>query len=279
MFIFFFGAQTILGGDKRMKKRTLWTAILAMLMCLATISASAQNISYNWYCVRNKEHRQPIADANLRWVEEYNGYYLDHAHGDQSEEKVIYLTFDAGYENGNVAKILEVLKAEKVPGAFFVLDHLIENNTELVCRMIEDGHIVANHTAKHRDITRFESKEALQSELCALEALYQSKTGREMPKYFRPPEGKFSEQSMKWLSELGYRTVFWSLAYADWDNAKQPSPEYAKSKIMDHLHNGAVILLHPTSATNAAILGDIIHACRAQGYRFGTLDELTGRQT
>ncbi len=257
-----------------MKKRTILATCCAVLLCLFTIGASAQDTVYGWYCVRNKEHRQPIADESLRWVEEYHGYYLDHAHNDQSEEKVIYLTFDAGYENGNVAKILDVLKAENVPAAFFVLDHLIEKDTALVCRMSEDGHIVANHTAKHRDITKFESKEALQAELSALETLYREKTGREMLKVFRPPEGKFSRQSMAWLSELGYKTIFWSIAYADWDNAKQPSPEYAKAKILDHMHNGAIILLHPTSATNAAILGDVITECRALGYRFGTLDEL-----
>ena len=258
-----------------MKKRAILIVFCAILCLLGNIAVSAQDPAIGWYCVRNKDHRQPIADANLRWVEEYNGYYLDHNHNDTAAEKVLYLTFDAGYENGNVAKILDVLKVENVQGAFFVLDHLIENNTELVVRMAEEGHVVANHTAKHRDITKFESKEALHAELSTLEKLYQSKTGREMTKYFRPPEGRFSKQSMRWLSELGYKTVFWSIAYADWDNGKQPSPEYAKAKIMDHVHNGAVILLHPTSSTNARILGDVIRECRAQGYRFGTLDELT----
>ena len=258
-----------------MKKRAILIVFCAILCLLGNIAVSAQDPVVGWYCVRNKDHRQPIADSNLHWVEEYNGYYLDHNHNDTAEDKVLYLTFDAGYENGNVAKILDVLKAENVQGAFFVLEHLIENNTELVVRMAEEGHIVANHTAKHRDITKFESKEALYAELSALEKLYQSKTGREMPKYFRPPEGKFSRKSMRWLSELGYKTFFWSIAYADWDNGKQPSPEYAKSKIMDHIHNGAVILLHPTSSTNAVILGDVIRECRAQGYRFGSLDELT----
>ena len=259
-----------------MKKQKLCAAICSVLVCIGTLSASAQNTAYGWYCKRNNEHRQPLMDRELLWIENYHGYYVDHTHDDQSEEKVVYLTFDAGYENGNVAKILDVLQAEKVQGTFFVLSHLIEKDTELVKRMVDEGHLVANHTASHKDITRFESKEALQAELSALEGLYQEKTGRDMPKYFRPPEGKFSKQSMAWLSELGYQTIFWSIAYADWDNAKQPSPAYAKAKILDHLHNGAIILLHPTSATNVAILGDVIAACRAQGYRFGSLDELVG---
>ena len=259
-----------------MKKRKILTAICSILVCIGSLTVSAQEGAYGWYCKRNKEHRQPLMDAELRWVEENHGYYVDHAHNDQNEEKVIYLTFDAGYENGNVAKILDVLKKENVQGTFFVLAHLIENDTELVCRMANEGHIVANHTASHKDITKFESKEALQAELVGLETLYREKTGREMPRYFRPPEGKFSKQSMVWLSELGYQTIFWSIAYADWDNSKQPSPEYAKAKILDHVHNGAIILLHPTSATNAAILGDVIAECRAQGYRFESLDALVG---
>ena len=257
-----------------MKKKAIFSIFCAVLLIFGSMVASAQEPVCSWYCVRNREHRQPVMGADLRWVEEYNGYYVDHAHDDTSEDKVLYLTFDAGYENGNVAKILDILKSENATGAFFVLDHLIEKDTALVSRMAEEGHIVANHTAKHRDITKFDSKEALQSELLALETLYQEATGREMQKYFRPPEGKFSKQSMKWLSELGYKTVFWSIAYADWDNHKQPSPTFAKAKIMDHIHNGAIILLHPTSATNVAILGEVIRECRAQGYRFGTLDEL-----
>ena len=258
-----------------MKKKAMLSVLCALLILFGTIVTSAKEPAFGWYCVRNKEHRQPIVDASLRWVENYHAYYVDHAHNDTSEDKVLYLTFDAGYENGNVAKILDILKEENVCAAFFVLDHLIEKDTSLVCRMAEEGHIVANHTAKHRDITKFESKEALQAELSALETLYQSKIGREMPKYFRPPEGRFSEQSMKWLSELGYKTIFWSIAYADWDNQKQPPASYAKAKIMDHIHNGAIILLHPTSTTNVAILKDVIGECRSQGYRFGSLDDLT----
>ena len=259
----------------KMKKKIVLTVILSLLVCMSMITVSAKDAAISWYCVRNKDHRQPTADPALRVVEKYNGYYVDHAHGDDNEEKVIYLTFDAGYENGNVAKILDILHEEQVTGAFFILDHLILDNTALVCRMAEEGHVVANHTAKHRDITKMESKECLQKELSALEELYRTKTGREMSKYFRPPEGRFSEQSMQWLSELGYQTVFWSVAYADWDNQRQPDPTVAKAKIMDHLHNGAVILLHPTSATNVKILGDLIRECRSLGYRFGSLEELT----
>ena len=212
----------------------------------------------------------------MSFIEKYSCYYVDKKHNESSQDKVIYLTFDAGYENGNVTKILDILKTEKVSGAFFVLSHLIEANTELVKRMADEGHLVCNHTARHRDMTRYHTKEEFAAELDALNTLYKEKIGLEMPKYYRPPEGKFSEENLKFADELGYKTVFWSFAYADWDNAHQMSPAAAEKKILDNIHNGEVMLLHPTSATNVAVLGNVIRQLKAQGYRFGTLDELTG---
>jgi len=139
---------------------------------------------------------------------------------------------------------------------------------------VNDGHIVANHTAKHKDITKFATKEELKKELESLEKLYFEKTGFIMPKYFRCPEGKFNENSMRYLNELGYKTIFWSFAYADWDNNNQMTKEAAKEKILSNIHNGAILLLHPTSKTNAEIMEDIVIELKARGYRFGTLDEL-----
>ena len=240
---------------------------------LLSVNCFAAN-AYNWYCVRNSEHKQPPAAPELRFVEEYGGFYVDKKHGDGVEDKVIYLTFDAGYENGNVEKILDILKEEEVTGAFFVLSNLIRKNPELVKRMADDGHTVCNHTSTHKDMSTVSSIEEFKAEAESLESLYAELTGYTMPKFFRYPEGRFSEQSMKYADELGYKSIFWSFAYADWDNAKQPSGEAAKKKIMDNIHNGEVMLLHPTSATNAAILGDVIKELKAQGYRFGTLDEL-----
>lgn len=261
-----------------MKKRWLWGSICLLLVVLLCFPVGAAQDCYRWYCKRNKNNLQPTLDANLQWITQYGGCYIDPVHGNEHTEKVLYLTFDAGYENGNVARILDTLKAEEVSGTFFVLDHLLLTNTDLVRRMTAEGHIVANHTAKHKDITKLESKEALSAELRALESLYYEKIGTDMPKYFRPPEGSFSKQSMQWLHELGYQTIFWSFAYADWDNQNQPTHASAKQKIMENLHNGAVLLLHPTSATNAAILGDVIRECKALGYRFGSLDELVANQ-
>lgn len=249
----------------------LFAVFLSFLLCF---SASAEAMS--WYCKREKEHKQPRADANMRFIEKYGGYYVDKSHGDECDDKVVYLTFDAGYENGNVAKILDTLKEEGVTGAFFVLEHLIADNKELIVRMAGEGHDVCNHTCSHKDMTRAESKEEFAAELSELEKIYKEITGYKMKKYYRPPEGRFDEKTLKWADELGYKTVFWSLAYADWDNDNQPAPDAALKKLTDNVHNGAVILLHPTSRTNAEILGEFIRTLKAEGYRFGTLDELTG---
>ncbi len=257
-----------------MKKHFITLLLSLCIISLCSFSAYASEESYSWYCIRNKEHLQPKADANMSFIEEYNGRYVDKKHSDGAEEKVIYLTFDAGYENGNIEKILNVLNEEKVPAAFFVLENLIEKNPELILRMDAEGHTVCNHTSKHGDITKYNDINELKLELEKLEAQYSALTGKEMKKYFRPPEGRFDKTSMSFLSTLGYKTVFWSFAYADWDNGNQMSQNAAKEKIFANIHNGEIMLLHPTSATNAAIMKDVISKLKADGYRFGTLDEL-----
>ena len=229
---------------------------------------------HHWYCVRNTEHKQPRVDPNMSFIEECGGVYVDRRHGDDSREKVVYLTFDAGYENGNIERILNTMKEENVTGAFFVLGNLISKNPELIRRMDEEGHLVCNHTVRHKDMTKVNDEAAFAKELSELEEMYKNVTGKELSKYYRPPEGTFDERSLKYASNLGYRTVFWSLAYADWDNNRQPNPEQSKELLLRYMHNGAVILLHPTSATNATILKDFIGTLKAQGYRFGSLDEL-----
>ena len=259
-----------------MKK--IWIGcITGFVICSMLIfPCSAEQERYSWYCKHVKEHLQPCADSDLAFVEEFGGYYIDHRHTDpNADDKVIYLTFDAGYENGNVAKILDVLKAEDVPGAFFILSNLLKQEPALVIRMAEEGHTVCNHTASHRDMSRADDA-VLMVELQKLEALYKEVTGRELSKYYRPPEGRFSRKNLVFTEKNGYKTVFWSFAYPDWDNGKQMSEERAKSIILENVHNGEVMLLHPTSATNAAILQDVIRTLKSEGYRFGTLDELTG---
>lgn len=246
-----------------------------LLLLLCTLQVSAAPAELHWYCVRNKANRQAIAAPELRFVEELGGYYIDHKHGDGDADKVVYLTFDAGYENGNVEKILNTLKSTDTPAAFFVLEHLITANPDLVRRMGEEGHLVCNHTAHHPNLACAASAK-IEQEIRALEETYRTVIGGELSKYFRPPEGSFSREMLTAVQALGYKTVFWSFAYADWDNAHQPNPETAIRTIMTNMHNGAVLLLHPTSATNAEILPRVIALLRAEGYRFGTLDELCG---
>lgn len=252
-----------------MLKNKALTALIAFVMAAASLlSVSADNTPVHWYVKNNKEHKRPVLDSGLTVINGHRASYIG------NDEKVIYLTFDAGYENGNVEKILDVLDKHNVKGAFFVLENLVIRNTELVKRMAESGHLVCNHTASHKNMSLVYDKEAFERELKALEDIYREKTGRELDKYYRPPEGSFNEENLRFADEMGYHTVFWSFAYADWDNSKQPDEERAISKVMDHIHNGEIMLLHPTSATNAAILDAVITRLKADGYSFGTLDQL-----
>lgn len=250
-------------------------SVLSILLLLFIFGNASGVQAINWYCKRVKDHSQPPLGSDLTFCEKYDVFWCDKRHKDiNDDEKVIYLTFDAGYENGNVEKIVDILNEEQVSGAFFILDNLIIKNKDLVQKMIDSGHIVANHTLKHKDMTKTKSKEEFKKELEDLETLYYQKTGNIMPKYYRPPEGKLNEKNLIWASELGYKTVMWSFAYADWDNDRQPQKELALKKIIDNIHNGEVMLLHPTSKTNVLVLQDVIKELKNQGFRFGTLDEL-----
>ena len=207
----------------------------------------------------------PVGPERLR---ELGGAYLDPDGG-----KVLYLTFDAGYENGYTAQILDVLKEREVPAAFFLVGDYLERNPDLVRRMTEEGHIVGNHTMDHPDMSGL-SGDAFAAQLGDMEALYEDITGQTLPKFYRPPQGLYSEENLKQAQALGYQTVFWSLAYADWDNDNQPDPDAAVEKLTGRLHDGAVILLHATSKTNAEILDRLIGKWQEMGYRFAPLTEL-----
>jgi peptidoglycan-N-acetylmuramic acid deacetylase len=243
------------------------SALLSAVLFLGVGASLRAADAQSWYCKRQKDHIRPEIESGMAYIKDFDGVYLG------KDEKVIYLTFDAGYENGNVARILDTLKKHEVEGAFFILENLINRNPELVTRMRDEGHLVCNHTSKHKDLTKI-SKEEIEKEIGSLEMLYKEKIGGEMAPFFRPPEGKFDEKSLETIKKLGYTTVFWSLAYADWDNDKQPSAEFAKKILCENIHNGAVILLHPTSKTNADILDELITKWKSEGYRFGSLTEL-----
>jgi len=252
--------------------------LIAALMSLIIISASGLNCfaystcAHNWYVVNNSEHRVPTLDKEMCFISDYDGYYANTKV--KSGDKVIYLTFDAGYENGNVEKIMDALKKHNAKGAFFILENLIKRAPELVKRMSGEGHTVCNHTRSHPDMTEITDRRTFASQLDRLAKSYKELTGCDMAKIYRPPEGRFSEQNLAYAKDMGYKTVFWSFAYADWDNNRQPDPAKAIEKILAHTHNGEIMLLHPTSATNAAILDELLTRLESEGYRFGSLEEL-----
>ena len=215
------------------------------------------------------EGQPPSGPAGTKQLQQYNAAYL----GDTSQ-KTIYLTFDAGYENGCTAKILDVLQKHDVPAAFFLVGNYIEKNADLVRRMVDEGHIVGNHTMHHWDMRKLSDKDAFAKELQDLETLFQETTGKELPKYYRPPQGTYSQENLQMAKDLGYKTVFWSLAYVDWQNDAQPTRQQAFDKLLPRIHNGAVVLLHSTSATNAEILDELLTKWEDQGYRFASIDQL-----
>ena len=248
--------------------------ILAGAICLALVLTivvfrSAVLETGSWGLSFRQEGSSPIGTADNEQLKQYDAVYL----GDTSQ-KVICLTFDAGYENGQTEKILDTLKAHQVPAAFFLVGNYIEKNADLVRRMVQEGHIVGNHTMHHPDMSKISDKEAFRQELEGLENLFREVTGKELPKYYRPPQGVYSEENLKMARDLGYRTVFWSLAYADWNNDSQPTKEQAFSKLIPRIHNGAVVLLHSTSATNAEILDELLTKWKEMGYSFISLEEL-----
>ncbi len=224
----------------------------------------------NWGLSFQNEGMPPVANATADELKQYNAYYAD-----MSGKKVIYLTFDAGYENGNTPAILDALKKHGVPAAFFLVGNYLETSPELVKRMISEGHSVANHTYHHPDMSKISSKDAFEKELSDLEALYTEVTGGTMARYYRPPQGKYSKENLAMAKELGYTTFFWSLAYVDWYQDKQPTREEALKKLLGRIHPGAIVLLHSTSSTNAAILDELLTKWEDMGYSFRSLDELT----
>ena len=245
-------------------------AVLAFCAVLPLLFQQSRSIETgSWGLSFRTEGQPPIGNATAAALRNYDAVYV----GDPGE-KVIYLTFDAGYENGCTAQILDVLKAREVPAAFFVVGNYLQTAPELVQRMVDEGHLVGNHTEHHWDMSRIADRETFRKELETVEEQYRELTGQEMEKFYRPPQGVYSEENLRMAKELGYKTVFWSLAYVDWYQDDQPTAEQAFSKLIPRIHPGAVVLLHSTSQTNAAILDELIGKWAALGYRFGRLEEL-----
>lgn len=239
---------------------------LPELTDLSTEGLSNELMGWSWR--RNSEHKQPEAYADTEMLAKYSGYYIQ-----PTDEKVIYLTFDNGYENGFTPQILDTLKKHDVKATFFVTLPYIRDNKELVIRMKEEGHIVGNHTVKHESMPSLSDEEVI-SEIQGVADYMIETTGYSIDSYFRPPRGEFSERTLYLTSEMGYKTIFWSMAYVDWKRDDQPGKEYALSHVMENYHPGSIPLLHSVSSSNAEALEDMIINLKNEGYRFGDLSEL-----
>ena len=250
---------------------------MSVILCFCNIlTASANNKMlqdgncYSWYFKASENGEQAEFDLDLNELKEYDTYVMGN-----KDDKVIYLTFDFGYENGNVKKCLDIMNKHNAKGAFFILDHVVMTNTALLKEMIDTGHIVANHTLKHKNMCHIKNFDHYKNEIIGLSEKFEEMTGCKMTNYYRPPKGEFTKQNLEYNKKLGFKTIFWSLAYKDWDDNKQPNSQDTINRLLKRTHNGAVILLHPTSNTNADILDTLLQEWIKMGYRFGTLDELT----
>ena len=241
--------------------------VFLLTVCLLTSAVQARGGS-NWYFLPTKDSSRPSLPPHDIEAPGEGAILLG------PDERRVYLTFDAGYVNENVLRITEVLEREQVPATFFILRQVVKENSDLIARWKQAGMLVGNHTLTHANCARL-TREELKREMTSLADLYRETTGIEMDKFFRPPEGSYTRETVETALSLGYRTVFWSVAYADWDNDRQKDPSSALSLVLSRTHNGAVVLLHPTSATNAAILEDYIKTLKSEGYTFGSLEELS----
>ena len=229
---------------------------------------------YNWYFQPRNDNIPPEGPKeNSVFFSKYGCYYL----GDTSK-KILYLTFDEGYEAGYTAPILDVLKKHNVKAAFFVVKPYITSNPELIKRMVDEGHLVCNHSNHHPSMASIVNEEKFNKELSDVEEAFENITHKKISKYFRPPMGKYSELSLQYTKNYGYKTIFWSFAYMDWIKDKQPSHEAAKIRIMQRTHNGGIMLLHAVSKTNAEILDDIITQWESEGYSLKSLDHLPAKK-
>ena len=226
----------------------------------------------NWGLSFQEEWQPPVANATFEELAQYDAFYAQ-----DTNKKILYLTFDCGYENGNTPQILDALKKHGAPATFFVVGTYIESNPELIKRMISEGHTVGNHTWHHPDMAQISAMEIFQKELTDVEDAYKEVTGEEMTKFYRPPQGKYSESNLKNAQQLGYQTFFWSLAYVDWYENDQPTKEEAFDKLIGRIHPGAIVLLHNTSRTNAEILDELLGKWEEMGYQIRALAELSAQ--
>ena len=238
------------------------------------VSALLHEKSENWGLGFGTEGKPPTGNASAEELKKYNAYFI----GDTTQN-TIYLTFDCGYENGNTEPILDALKKHDIKATFFVVGNFLETSPEIVKRMIAEGHTVGNHTYHHLDMSSISSMDAFKKETQDVENLFEQITGTPITKFYRPPQGKYNIENLKMAQELGYHTFFWSLAYVDWYQDKQPTKDEAFGKLLKRIHPGAIVLLHSTSSTNAQILDELLTKWEEMGYTIKPLTELAGAAT
>lgn len=238
------------------------------------VAALLHEKSENWGLGFGTEGKPPTGNASAEELKKYNAYFI----GDTTQN-TIYLTFDCGYENGNTEPILDALKKHDVKATFFVVGNFLETSPEIVKRMIAEGHTVGNHTYHHLDMSSISSMDAFKKETQDVENLFEQITGTPITKFYRPPQGKYNIENLKMAQELGYHTFFWSLAYVDWYQDKQPTKDEAFGKLLKRIHPGAIVLLHSTSSTNAQILDELLTKWEEMGYTIKPLTELAGAGT
>lgn len=238
------------------------------------VAALLHGKSENWGLGFGTEGKPPTGNASAEELKKYNAYFI----GDTTQN-TIYLTFDCGYENGNTEPILDALKKHDVKATFFVVGNFLETSPEIVKRMIAEGHTVGNHTYHHLDMSSISSMDAFKKETQDVENLFEQITGTPITKFYRPPQGKYNIENLKMAQELGYHTFFWSLAYVDWYQDKQPTKDEVFGKLLKRIHPGAIVLLHSTSSTNAQILDELLTKWEEMGYTIKPLTELAGAAT
>lgn len=245
------------------------TAHLKQAYQAMTVQGVIEDEADNWGLGFGAEGTKPTGNVSAEELKKYDTYYVG-----EGDEKVIYLTFDCGYENGNTEPILDALKKHNAKATFFVVGHFLETAPEIVKRMVEEGHVVGNHTYHHPDMSSISDMASFQKEIEDVESLFSEITGQELTKYYRPPQGKYSTDNLAMAKELGYHTFFWSLAYVDWNVDDQPTKEEAFDKLLSRIHPGAIVLLHSTSKTNGEILDELLTKWEEMGYTFKPLSEL-----
>ena len=252
------------------RKKIILSFISLLILSVIAISCLVfASSSTSWGLSFSNPNEAPRGNATSEELLEQDAYFMD-----CSNEKCIYLTFDVGYEAGYTNNILDTLKNHNVKAAFFIVGNYFTSDADTVKRMVDEGHIVGNHTKTHPNMSKMSTFEDFKAQIEPVEEQYKQITGQDMPKYYRPPQGIYNIQNLEDAKSLGYKTIFWSVAYVDWEKDNQPTHEKAMTTLLKRVHNGAIILLHSTSKTNMEILDEFLTTLENEGYTFKTLDDL-----